>query len=128
MIIIVIKSIFIKYVKYLKRQQQIELLSVVRKMSQVTGSSGKFSSKKNPLHAQILSYDDPFLYLCKLFIHFGYHKIAKCIGGFFFIFYLCTFLLQIRFSPDMIITYGASLLIFTNVSKVTQTCNFSDMC
>jgi hypothetical protein len=36
-------SIPVKYIKDLKRQQQIELLSVVSKMSQVTGSSGKFS-------------------------------------------------------------------------------------
>jgi hypothetical protein len=41
-IIVMSKSISDKYIKDLKRQLQIELLSVASKMAQVTGSSGKF--------------------------------------------------------------------------------------
>jgi hypothetical protein len=41
-IIVMSKSISAKYIKDLKRQLQIELLSVASKMPQVTGSSGNF--------------------------------------------------------------------------------------
>jgi hypothetical protein len=41
-IIVMSQSISAKYIKDLKRQQQIELLSVASKMPQITGSGGKF--------------------------------------------------------------------------------------
>jgi hypothetical protein len=103
-------------------------------MPPVTGCSGKFSKKKESTflyRAQILGYDDPFLYLRKTFIHFGYHKITKRVNGFFFMFYSITLLLHIcfivnNFSTDMITTYGPYLLIIAYVSKIIQRYNMSN--